>query len=145
MKNGRFRAGGYITVEAAFVFPMFFLIIIALLKFGFQIHNRFLDYSLTEYLRIKTESIEHNSYNPVIRGIDIKNAVNSGLMGNDVKKKESYKVYAAELVKEYRERVAVGKCGGFLYEDYDIPIKNSTVVRMLYVIKNHTERVFDND
>ena len=27
MKDGKFRAGGYITVEAAFVFPMFFLIL----------------------------------------------------------------------------------------------------------------------
>lgn len=145
MKEGKFRAGGYITVEAAFVFPMFFLIIIALLKLGFQIHNRFLDYSLTEYLRIKTESIEHNSYNPVIRGIDIKNAVNSGITGNDSKRKESYKAYAAELVKEYRDKMTVGKCGGFLYENYVIPLKNSTVARLLYVIKNHTERVFDND
>lgn len=107
----RFKAGGYITVEASFIFPIVFLVIIALLKFGFQIHNRFLDVSLTEYLKIEAESIEHNSYNPAIKGIDIKDVVNSV----------------------------------FSYTKERMPLKNSTFVRMVHVIKNHAEGVMDND
>ena len=33
------RPGGYITVEASFVFPIIFFIIFGLLKFGFCIYN----------------------------------------------------------------------------------------------------------
>lgn len=137
MKHIGFRAGGYITIEAALVFPMVFFVITALLQFGFKLYNGFVDCSLEEYLRIKTDSIEYNSYNPVIHGIDVKDAVSGGLITSGEEKREKNKTHAKRLVNEYRDRIVICGDSRFSYTEGRGRLKNSTVVRMVHVIKSH--------
>lgn len=72
------RPGGYITVEASFVFPIIFFIIFGLLKFGFCIYNNVVDNSLKVYMGLRVREIEKNYFNPVAQEIDLKRIANEG-------------------------------------------------------------------
>ena len=107
--------GGYITVEASFVFPIVIFIILILLKFSFTIYNRSAQEINNIFLNVRAECVQKHYYNTETEGMDIKRAVNVGLINMD----------AAE------------------YKASDI--KNSTVVRIIHVVKNHVGRMEDDD
>ena len=109
------RFGGYIAVEASFVFPIVIFVILALLKFGFDIYNRTAADSRQMYLDIRAEVMQKHYFDTDTGGMDIKGAVNKGIFKTDDKEHE---------------------VNG---------IKNSTVVRLIHVIKNRAGRIIDDD
>lgn len=146
MSEDRKYLGGYITVEAAYIFPIFILIIVAVLRLGMQIHDKTTDTALSQYLSIKEKAIQQSCYNPVIRRIDIREVVNAGIVEVYDMSKELNKLYVQSEVTRYRNSMV-------LYSD-DIPLmditirrelKNSTIVRTVHVLKSHAERIMDND
>ena len=146
MSEDRKYLGGYITVEAAYIFPIFILIIVAVLRLGMQIHDKTTDMALSQYLSIKEKAIQQSCYNPVIRRIDIREVVNAGIVEVYDMPKELNKLYVQSEVTRYRNSMV-------LYSD-DIPLmditlrrglKNSTIVRTVHVLKSHAERIMDND
>lgn len=109
------RFGGYITVEASFVFPIVMFVILAVLNFGFDIYNRTAADSRQMYLDIRAEVVQRHYFDTDTGGMDIRKAVNGRIFKTDD--------------TEY------GVNG----------IKNSTVVRLIHVIKNHVGRIIDDD
>ena len=109
------RFGGYITVEASFVFPIVMFVILALLNFGFNIYNRTAADSRQMYLDVRAELVQRHYFDTDTGGMDIKKAVNRGIFKKDD-------------------------------TEYEVKgIKNSTVVRLIHVIKNHAGRIIDDD
>ncbi len=146
MSEDRKYLGGYITVEAAYIFPIFILIIVAVLRLGMQIHDKTMDTALSQYLSIKEKAIQQSCYNPVIRKIDMREIVNAGIVEGYDMSKELNKLYVQSEVTGYRNSMV-------LYSD-NIPLmditvrrglKNSTIVRTVHVLKSHAERIMDND
>lgn len=146
MSEDRKYLGGYITVEAAYIFPIFILIIVAVLRLGMQIHDKTMDTALSQYLSIKEKAIQQSCYNPVIRKIDMREVVNAGIVEGYDMSKELNKLYVQSEVTGYRNSMV-------LYSD-NIPLmditvrrglKNSTIVRTVHVLKSHAERIMDND
>lgn len=146
MSGDRKYLGGYITVEAAYIFPIFILIIVAVLRLGMQIHDKTMDTALSQYLSIKEKAIQQSCYNPVIRKIDMREVVNAGIVEGYDMSKELNKLYVQSEVTGYRNSMV-------LYSD-NIPLmditvrrglKNSTIVRTVHVLKSHAERIMDND
>lgn len=146
MSKDKKYLGGYITVEAAYIFPIFILIIVAVLRLGMQIHDKTTDTALSQYLSIKEKSIQQSCYNPAIRRIDMREVVNAGIVEVYDMSKELNKLYVQCEVTRYRNSMV-------LYSD-DIPLmditvrrglKNSTIVRTVHVLKSHAERIMDND
>lgn len=146
MSEDRKYLGGYITVEAAYIFPIFILIIVAVLRLGMQIHDKTMDTALSQYLSIKEKAIQQSCYNPVIRKIDMREVVNAGIVEGYDMSKELNKLYVQSEVTGYRNSMV-------LYSD-NIPLmditvrrglKNSTIVRTVHVLKSHAERILDND
>ena len=109
------RLGGYITVEASFVFPIVIFVILAVLKFGFDIYNRTAADSRQMYLDIRAEVVQMHYFDTEMGGMDIKRAVNKRIFKTD---DTEYEVKS---------------------------IKNSTVVRLIHVTKNHAGRIIDDD
>lgn len=138
--------GGYFTVEAAFVFPIMIMVIVAVLRLGMEVHDDMVDTALAQYLFIKSRSIEQSSYSPIEHGIDLREVVNAGIIDFSGVKKEVDKLYAEMLVKEYRDKI-------ILYSDEaELPtvgvsrgLKNSTIVRTIHVMKSRAERMIGND
>ena len=95
------RPGGYITVEASFVFPIIFFFIFGLLKFGFCIYNNVVDNSLKVYMGLRVREIEKNYFNPVAQEIDLKRIANEGIIPiGDIREEISIK-YLQEKISGY--------------------------------------------
>ena len=139
------RPGGYITVEASFVFPIIFFIIFGLLKFGFGIYNNVVDNSLKVYMGLRVREIEKNYFNPVAQEIDLKRIANEGLIPiEDIREEISIK-YLQEKISGYRNSVVIGDNNKILAADSDRSLKNSTVVRFIHLTRVHAGRIKKDD
>ena len=139
------RPGGYITVEASFVFPIIFFIIFGLLKFGFGIYNNVVDNSLKVYMGLRVREIEKNYFNPVAQEIDLKRIANEGLIQIEDIRSELSKKYLQERVSEYRNSIVIGDNNKVLDADGDRGLKNSTVVRFIHLTRVHAGRIKKDD
>lgn len=139
------RPGGYITVEASFVFPIIFFIIFGLLKFGFGIYNNVVDNSLKVYMGLRVREIEKNYFNPVAQEIDLKRIANEGLIQIEDIRSELSKKYLQERVSEYRNSIVIGDNNKVLDADCDRGLKNSTVVRFIHLTRVHAGRIKKDD
>ena len=139
------RPGGYITVEASFVFPIIFFIIFGLLKFGFGIYNNVVDNSLKVYMGLRVREIEENYFNPMAQEIDLKRLANEGLIQIGDIRSELSKKYLQERVSEYRNSIVIGDNNKVLAADGDRGLKNSTVVRFIHLTIVHAGRIKKDD
>lgn len=139
------RPGGYITVEASFVFPIILFIIFGLLKFGFGIYNNVVDNSLKVYMGLRVREIEKNYFNPVAQETDLKRIANEGLIQIEDIRSELSKKYLQEKVSEYRNSIVIGENNKILDVDSDRRLKNSTVVRFIHLTRVHVGRIKKDD
>ncbi len=139
------RPGGYITVEASFVFPIILFIIFGLLKFGFGIYNNVVDNSLKVYMGLRVREIEKNYFNPVAQETDLKRIANEGLIQIEDIRSELSKKYLQEKVSEYRNSIVIGENNKILDVDSDRRLKNSTVVRFIHLTRVHAGRIKKDD
>lgn len=145
-KNDRGYIGGYFTVEAAFVFPIMLMVIAAVLRLGMEVHDNMVDMALAQYLYIKEKSIEQNCYNPYEQKTDLKECVNTAVVEAVSIHKEVNKLYAEEMVREYGKNIMLYKDEiSDIGTDKKLGLKNSTIVRVVNVIKVRTERTKEND
>lgn len=139
------RPGGYITVEASFVFPIILFIIFGLLKFGFGIYNNVVDNSLKVYMGLRVREIEKNYFNPVAQETDLKRIANEGLIQIEDIRSELSKKYLQEKVSEYRNSIVIGENNKILDVDSDRRLKNSTVVKFIHLTRVHAGRIKKDD
>lgn len=139
------RPGGYITVEASFVFPIILFIIFGLLKFGFGIYNNVVDNSLKVYMGLRVREIEKNYFNPVAQETDLKRIANEGIIQIEDIRSELSKKYLQEKVSEYRNSIVIGENNKILDVDSDRRLKNSTVVRFIHLTRVHAGRIKKDD
>ena len=139
------RPGGYITVEASFVFPRILFIIFGLLKCGFGIYNNVVDNSLKVYMGLRVREIEKNYFNPVAQETDLKRIANEGLIQIEDIRSELSKKYLQEKVSEYRNSIVIGENNKILDVDSDRRLKNSTVVRFIHLTRVHAGRIKKDD
>lgn len=145
-KDGRGYAGGYFTVEAAFVFPVMIMVIAAVLRLGMEVHDDMVGMALAQYLYIKDKSIEQNCYNPYEQKTDLKECVNTAVVEVVSVHKEVNKLYAEEMVREYGKNIMLYKDKiSDIGTDKKWGLKNSTIVRGINVIKVRTEGTKEND
>ncbi len=137
----RKTVGGYITVEASFVFPIVFFIIMGLLKFGFKIYNNAVDKSLEMYLEIRMEGIEKNYYSARTQSLDVKRIVNEKIIKQKDIKAEIEKQYLRENISEYRNDIVIDESKAVLDVDGKSTLKNSMVVRYIHIIRAHVGRL----
>ena len=139
------RPGGYITVDASFVFPIILFIIFGLLKFGFGIYNNVVDNSLKVYMGLLVREIEKNYFNPVAQETDLKRIANEGIIQIEDIRSELSKKYLQEKVSEYRNSIVIGENNKILDVDSDRRLKNSTVVRFIHLTRVHAGRIKKDD
>ena len=134
-----------ITIESALIFPIAIIIIIALIKFAFYIHDITVTNMLQKYQEIKVRMIEWSYYDVEDGKINIGEAVNKPLININNEYVNNEKMALKSKINEYKSHILSGyyrnemlKYGivkdskellnGFTYES---GIKNSTIVRLI--------------
>lgn len=141
---GKGSLRGSITVEAALIIPMIIIIIISIIKFGYELHDGTIISMLDKYEAVKACMIDWSYYNVETKSVDIGQLVNKPLI--DIG--EEYKSYQYgmlnKLISEYEEKLILSGNYTQAVNRYGNGIKNSTIVRTTHILIEHAGRIKDD-
>lgn len=139
--GNRTALGGSVTLEASLVFPLILALILAVIRFGYYIHDITVSGMLKEYEKVKETGMLWSSYDPFIKEISLKEIANKQLIDFGGIYQEAKRYYLENVIAEYRDSILMGEYAPEAYEGVYSGLKNSTVVRGVHILMTHGERL----